>query len=314
MIRAKLTKVIQYLRFGLPYTWEKCHRISSIHCTKIYIRAVACSSLGSLSEQTSNQNNKLSGGKCAFQVCSSLIRADSCHQEREAVLLKKGIILCMRPANERWRLIGWAHAQSYPCKITIYNCLKLIWLMHKCSEYFSHKCSTSWLLFIKCCSCEKKCRIKYIPSPQDIQKSCLFQTEFVHKFHRRHKVMVSHRATSRILNECWPGSISPYGEIRLQWVKLWPPQTTAWFHLHNLAPQSKHSMYLIRMGICFNAESGQSSCLLRTPLILVKEGGNKPICTNDWLNWTIFLGDDDKAFFSYCHLPWLAMPDQMSMC
>ena len=38
-----------------------------------------------------------------------------------------GIILCMRPVNERWRynvtssLIGWAHKQNDPCIIWLYQ-------------------------------------------------------------------------------------------------------------------------------------------------------------------------------------------------
>ena len=37
-------------------------------------------------------------------------------------IFKAGIILCMRPANERWRYdvmsspTGWSHTQNYPCK------------------------------------------------------------------------------------------------------------------------------------------------------------------------------------------------------
>ena len=44
-----------------------------------------------------------------------------------------GIILCMRPANERRRynvtssLIGWAHAQNKP-RVGSVGCVELLWL------------------------------------------------------------------------------------------------------------------------------------------------------------------------------------------
>ena len=45
---------------------------------------------------------------------------------------RTGIIVCMRPANERRRhnvassLIGWAHAQNGPCSISIANALEIL--------------------------------------------------------------------------------------------------------------------------------------------------------------------------------------------
>ena len=61
-----------------------------------------------------NNINKIKTGQSSSRLCMAL-------SVSVFLYLSAGIILCMRPANERWRysvtssLIGWAHSQNDPC-------------------------------------------------------------------------------------------------------------------------------------------------------------------------------------------------------
>ena len=64
--------------------------------------------------------------KCIWKVASKMVNVLCQFQYVVPNMLTPGIILCMRPANERWRynvtpsLIGWACTQNDPCNTVMF--------------------------------------------------------------------------------------------------------------------------------------------------------------------------------------------------